>query len=501
LRSTSSCSLLLALLLVAGSTGCLRRTSFHCEVDSDCASLGNGTGACEPTGYCSFADADCDSGARYDRSAGDHAGTCVGDVSDPDAAVPDGGLPTALHDVCLEGQPMPRGEDACVDEVCADHPACCDVAWDDECARQAGRCDGVSCAGLAAFTSDTGLRVLRLADRELAATVLTGEPVHAAAWGDYDLDGLPDLAIVRLGGFDIYHAQSWDGAELELDALGVAALPDTDIPDFHGRHVAWADYDRDGDLDLAVGGTTLRLVDNQGDGTFAAGPVVFDDPTPESVPELLHFEWADLDGDADLDLVAGFLHEPPRMYRNYVDEAGERGFTAISDWTGPIGPEGIEGVDLCDLEGDGDLDLVLAGSAVLGVYLNDGGTIASEREAIPIDDFTAGEVVCTDLDGDDLPDLVTMSRGETARVHHNAGGTIETPAAWIDAEGDLRTWSMAVVDLTGDGLLDLVTTRFIGAYIEWHGVADGLSFDREDAIDFQEGTENHGLDVTAVPGR
>jgi WD40-like Beta Propeller Repeat len=58
-------------------TACEVAATFPCATDPQCR-RGDVTGTCEPTGFCSFVDANCDSGARYDESAGDDlASTCV----------------------------------------------------------------------------------------------------------------------------------------------------------------------------------------------------------------------------------------------------------------------------------------------------------------------------------------------------------------------------------------------------------------------------------------
>jgi len=57
--------------------GCVRSGTFVCEGSSDCND-GSFTGMCQPSGYCSFGDASCESGQRYGDLAGDDlAGTCV----------------------------------------------------------------------------------------------------------------------------------------------------------------------------------------------------------------------------------------------------------------------------------------------------------------------------------------------------------------------------------------------------------------------------------------
>lgn len=70
--------------------GCLRKTEFKCSESTQCGA----GGACESTGFCSFADPDCASGRRYADYAGTtYSNQCVGGNGDTDGGVdgPDDG--------------------------------------------------------------------------------------------------------------------------------------------------------------------------------------------------------------------------------------------------------------------------------------------------------------------------------------------------------------------------------------------------------------------------
>jgi len=66
------------LVLACLVAGCLRgATGFHCASDADCT-LGAQSGTCEPaTSYCSYPDANCVYGRRYNSYAGSDANLCV----------------------------------------------------------------------------------------------------------------------------------------------------------------------------------------------------------------------------------------------------------------------------------------------------------------------------------------------------------------------------------------------------------------------------------------
>jgi hypothetical protein len=95
-----------ALLVLAAFAGCNTNDPFDCKTSDQCR-LGTSTGTCEPSGFCSFTDAACDSGRRYDPSAsGDLSGACV--------PVPDGdhdGIGDADDNCPSTFNPMQENED------------------------------------------------------------------------------------------------------------------------------------------------------------------------------------------------------------------------------------------------------------------------------------------------------------------------------------------------------------------------------------------------------
>jgi hypothetical protein len=126
-------------------------------------------------------------------------------------------------------------------------------------------------------------------------------------------------------------------------------------PEFPAISGAWADYDQDGDPDLALGaGFEFRLYQNDGVGSFL--DVTGDIFSPAAL--LVIPSWADVDSDGDLDLlVGGFL--PPALYENLLEES-DGGPVRFIDRTGVWGsgfPLGSGGT-WADLDLDGDLDLL-----------------------------------------------------------------------------------------------------------------------------------------------
>jgi hypothetical protein len=193
-----------------------------------------------------------------------------------------------------------------------------------------------------------------------------------ALWFDADGDGDDDLYVVSGSNEapadrpDLYGDRLYlnDGSGL-LTRAAEATPPapiDADGLPSSGGPVAAADFDGDGDLDLFVGARQIpnryplipqsSLLRNDG-GTFL-------DITDSAAPGLARAGlvtaavWTDLDGDGDLDLLTAAHWQPLRFWRNdggvLREATAEAGLDAASGlWNG---------LEVADLDGDGDLDLV-----------------------------------------------------------------------------------------------------------------------------------------------
>jgi len=194
-------------------------------------------------------------------------------------------------------------------------------------------------AALPGFTAtrplhDTLLR--RTADGFVDATpaAMRAESMHgmAAAPGDYDNDGDPDLYVTNYGA-NVLWRNDGDGRFTDVTATAGVAIGDR----YHAS-CAWADFDRDGDLDLYVCGYVDYRV---GDGKTCG--------EPQRGPQY-----------------ASYCH--PDMYRGIDDTLlrndGDGTFTDVSAEAGLAGARGKGlGVAIGDCDDDGDLDVFVANDA------------------------------------------------------------------------------------------------------------------------------------------
>jgi hypothetical protein len=183
---------------------------------------------------------------------------------------------------------------------------------------------------------------------------------------DADGDGDQDL-FVASGGVECDPNDELLRDRLYLnDGQGqFSAAPRERLPDLADSDsgVAAADYDRDGDLDLVIGGRSIpgrypqtpasRLLANDGQGTFT-------DATAQDAPELASSGlatsvlWSDANGDGWIDLWVTHEWGPIKLYLNnrghLKDATAAAGLAHLKGWW-----NGIAGRDL---DGDGHIDYV-----------------------------------------------------------------------------------------------------------------------------------------------
>lgn len=195
-----------------------------------------------------------------------------------------------------------------------------------------------------------------------------------ALFMDADGDGDQDLYVVSGGSFEAEDMSAYQDRLYVNDGAGLYSHAAEALPALHssGGAAAARDFDGDGDMDLFVGGRVLPgryplaprsyVLENTG-GTFA-------DVTPEALraPGMVTDAlWTDMDGDRRAELVLAGEWTPIRMFR-YDGEWAE----VPGDVSGFAGTEGWWNVlHAQDLDGDGDIDLV-AGNRGLNAQMQAG---------------------------------------------------------------------------------------------------------------------------------
>ena len=226
----------------------------------------------------------------------------------------------------------------------------------------------------------------------------------------------------------------------------------------NSNSIALGDLDGDGDLDIVVADTlpvsyvqpANRVYINDGAGGFTAGTNISADTNPS-----ISIALDDLDGDGDLDIVvANGYNEKNRVYLG--DGAG--GFTAGTDLSADTNDS--RSIALGDLNGDGDLDIVVANNGQVNkVYLGNGSGGFASGTNISTDTNDSFSIAVGDLDGDGDLDIVVANYGAVNKVYLGDGSGGFTSGSDISADENGSS-SIALGDLDGDGDLDIVVANY-----------------------------------------
>ncbi|MEP7122639.1 MAG: VCBS repeat-containing protein, partial [Byssovorax sp.] len=284
--------------------------------------------------------------------------------------------------------------------------------------------------------------------------------VRQIATGDVDGDG--DL--------DLYIPSAWGDADVLLfnDAGVFVDHAATNLPGLHSNAGAtrFADVDNDGDLDLFVSDgwaqsapTPAHLYLNDGTGKFTEAPAGTLPSGKGAQP--IDFDVFDADGDHDLDLLIDLHATKQMLWIN--DGAGH--FTDAS--ASLPAQSGLKyGPVPCDVDGDGDLDIWVDNSGpsyTEQLLINDGTGKFADETAMRVSGNVNGAddngVACVDIDGDGDLDAVIASLSNNERVLLNDGtGHFTALAGAFPQVSDSTLW-FDFGDVNGDGRIDCATAQ------------------------------------------
>ena len=317
-----------------------------------------------------------------------------------------------------------------------------------------------------------------------------GSPQFVAL-GDFNEDGSPDLVVGNRSSFSdpansIYVLLNSGTGTFTIQTPHLAL--GTDMP----QGLAVGDFNEDGHQDVitgsAFGTNNLSLFAGDGTGSFGA-------PTHPSLPLSMGSGVADLtaaqlNGDNHLDLAIATFPQVAWMMGN-----GDGTFAAPTYFTfpSPQGEGGAVDIVAADVDHDGDNDVATAGGNVIAgasVFLNDGsGSFTWNQMSMPQAPANPVSVNLADLDGDGNLDIVTANQSgctpwgsNLAARPGNGDGTFGAAVPISVGYGPTcvnshwQPQELGIVDLNCDGKMDIISanmaTSFCSVLLSTGGSSD-----------------------------
>lgn len=244
-----------------------------------------------------------------------------------------------------------------------------------------------------------------------------------------------------------------------IDIIPGFALSDVNIECNEKMEVG--DLNLDGITDIVcTNGSSYKFIINDGVGFRKSLNVV----TRTLTSNTNDIELGDMDGDGDLDLVAA-SEGVSAIWRNNGDG---------TSWTATgqnLISSHVRAVKFADLNGNGDLDLVIgAFNDVSRTYINNGSGVFSQVGSTTFGNSPVEDVVIGNIDGDTDTDVILIKDGQSHDVYSNNGSGDFTLTQSIPTSSGKAG---KLLDVDGDNDLDLIIVNNNQSHSIWKNNGTG----------------------------
>lgn len=277
----------------------------------------------------------------------------------------------------------------------------------------------------------------------------------AVSWGDYDRDGDMDVAVMGLSPLAGAITAVYENQE------GSFVNTDQAFTRLYEGDISWVDINKDGWIDLVVSGygdapTTKLYLNNEG---------VLEDTDDYGLPQLYtsKMAWGDLDNDGDIDLaISGIDADEKYVFYIYYREDNQANFIQETAMNSSTWPGFINGdLKIVDIDLDGDNDIVFSGQNA------DGNAIGGIRYNSYIESEIYSE--------NNLNTALKNSTLEIVKLKNTPTDGLSAITSGIDSQGNivlsttnfagstdlfpkLKNGDISFADFDNDGLNDAVFT-------------------------------------------
>lgn len=259
---------------------------------------------------------------------------------------------------------------------------------------------------------------------------------------DIDNDGDLDVIEANLNHSNRIYTNDGNGQFIASNQPALTLMMNNSLS------VKSADFDNDGDIDLVFANNGENTVFINTAGAFANSGLTLGSNNSKSISV------GDMNKDGKMDIVVVNSDTDPVIYHNNFTFNGLSFNSSLPNSNN----KDSRSSQLGDVDGDGDLDLVVANyNQANMIYLNTGSGVFNTSVAL-VGNRSSTDVALGDIDQDGDLDLIVANNNQANRVFNNDGS-----GTFSDTNQTLGTSSsreISLIDLDADGDLDLVETNF-----------------------------------------